>query len=55
MEETTQKTLIENLGLGGYSDGVPVKIETKTFAIAGAIVVAVVALSTLAVVLIKKI
>lgn len=47
-------TLLQNLGLTGYADGIPIKIEPKTFAIAGAVIVAVVALSALAVAIIKK-
>lgn len=47
-------TLLENLGFGGYANGIPIKIEPKTFAIAGAVVVAVVALCALSVAVIKK-
>ena len=58
MEENTQNTqqrgLLQNLGLSGYAEGIPIKIEPKTFAIAGAVIVAVVALSALAVAIIKK-
>ncbi len=54
-QPTTQTTgLLQNLGLGGYAGGIPIKIEPKTFAIAGAITVAVVALCALAVAVIKK-
>ena len=58
MEDNTQngqqKGLLQNLGLTGYADGIPIKIEPKTFAIAGAVTVAVVALSALAVAMVKK-
>lgn len=52
--QTQQKTLLDNLGFGGYANGIPIKIEPKTFAIAGAITVAVVALCAFAVAVIKK-